>query len=185
MAVPDERNIPGPSPGSLCIDPTDLTAAFPHGGTALGVVRDEEFRPGMIERVNRSEFMGSAVEVYQTGQDPIFVCVLRQWDDDALSAAWPDVDTSGTNPMIRGRVSTNAARAGLKLSSKAVALCFSPRALDTDRFIVLYKAIPVIQEGASIVVNLGAEVGIGMMWRGIPDATGRLYDIGTRTDITL
>lgn len=185
MASREPTNIAGPITGSLCVNPTDLTAAFPHGGTAIGNTRDEDFRPGLRTRINRSEFMGVAVEEYHAGWDPIFLCVFRDWDADALPLVWPDVDTSGTNPMIRGRVSTNAARPGKAMSDLAVKLCFSPRALDSDRFIVLYKAMPIIQEDGQIVVNLGAELGVGMMWRGIPDATGRLFDVGTRTDITL
>lgn len=186
MASSDAQKIVGPVEGFLCIDPTDLTAAFPHGGTAIGTVRDEEFRPGPQERAIFAEEYGVNIEVYHAGWDPVFLCVLRDYDDDAVSAIWPDVTTTGlSRPGLQARVSANDFRAGKRMSDLAVKLLFSPRALDAHKFIVLYKAIPIVQPDASILLNLGDEIGTGVMFRGIPDATGRLFQERFRADLDL
>lgn len=47
-------------PGRLCLGPTDLTQAFPYGGTDLGLVKDIVARPGRVVKKLREEHMGAA-----------------------------------------------------------------------------------------------------------------------------
>ena len=50
-------------PGKLVINPTDITAAFPHGGTELGLTRDSEMRFGIkTELVHAEEWGNQPVE---------------------------------------------------------------------------------------------------------------------------
>ena len=67
MATAATRNILR-IPGRLCVGPTDLTTAFPHGGTALGVTRALEFRFGYrTYNATAEEFGGVTTRAYYTG----------------------------------------------------------------------------------------------------------------------
>jgi hypothetical protein len=72
-------------PGRLCKTPTNLAAAFPHGGTELGVVRDMVFRPMVSTTPIHAEEFGRTVEVIVTKESAVFACVLRSYDNDLLS----------------------------------------------------------------------------------------------------
>lgn len=186
MATPDARQIIRLDGGSLCIDPTDLATDYPHGGTALGLIRDGEFRYGERARlVHAEEFGRVAVEGFRIQESPVLSAVFRTWDDDVLSNIFPDT-TAGTSGgrVIRGNVSANAQRGG-NLSDLAVTLCFSPRSPDQHPFILIYSAIPVFIQTPAFGLRVGEEVGTAVGFYGIPDASGRLYQVADRGDADL
>ncbi len=174
-------------PGSLCHTPTDLTTAFPHGGTALGMVRDAELRFGQSSVPVFAEEFGTTVEVIEAQNIAVFACVLRAMDDDMLSALFEETSVGSVSGhrVVTKEVDTDTSRAGSLKSPKAVKLYFSPKALDRHPGILLFKAIPMLEESARLQVSIGEEVGIAAMWRCIPDSSGRLYEIGRRRDLTL
>lgn len=175
-------------PGRLVKDPSALASAFPHGGTALGLTRDMEFRFGFkTSVVTGEEFGSSVVETIYAGEAVIFAAVLREFDNDALSAIFPNTTTGGSGDEIieykPGDNTTN--RPGTLLSTKAFKLLFSPRAVDAHPHILIYNAIPAVEEAAMLQASLGHEFGIAVAFHGTPDATGRTYQIGKRADLTL
>lgn len=189
MATPDPRRIIKGLYGYLCVDPTDVAGTvFPHGGTALGLMRDGEFRYGERQRLVGDEAYGKVfTEAFRVQESPIFVAVLREWDDDALGTVFPDTETGDTGrTVIRGRVGVNGLRGGQVLSESAVALYFSPRAIDQHPSILVYSAIPVLMDTESLRAGgSDAEVGVAIGFYGIPDGTGRLYQIAYRGDVEL
>ncbi len=77
--------------GRLVSGATDLTAAFPHGGTELGNVRDAEFRPiQKTSLVTNEGWGGQASEVVYMGESAILAVVLRGYDIDAWLACFPN-----------------------------------------------------------------------------------------------
>ncbi len=174
-------------PGRLVKNPTDLAAAFPHGGTPLGVTRDMEFRMGIqTTAITAEEFGAQQIEYVYAGELAIFAAVLREYDVDAVQQIFPDAvaGTCGQLPNINYNV-TGSKRSGLLLSSKSFKLVFSPDALDRDPFVVLYKAIPLVEETSLMALSLSEELGVGVVFAGIPDGTDRVYTVGNREDIIL
>ena len=188
MSAPDVRDVLR-VPGKLVINPTDITAAFPHGGTEIGLVRDSQLRFGYrTDLVHAEEWGGQPVESVYCGEVALFAAVLREWDDDALSNVFPNTGTGAIsgNRTILGRVSGGSFnRAGYLLSGKSFVLCFSPRSVDRHPMVIVRKAIPMVEETALLQLSLAEELGIGVVFQAIPDSSGRLYDVGKRGDLTL
>ncbi len=186
MASPDPRKVIRGLTGSLCTDPTDLDAAFPHGGTAIGLTRDMVFTPGERAVLIHAEEFGNVVrEGFRVQDSPVFTAVLRQWDDDGVAAIYPDTATGDSGrTLIRSRANTNANRSGTKLSASAVKLLFSPDSPDQHPFIIIYKAIPVLTD-SMIEPDMRKELGFSVGFYGIPDASYRLAYAGFRADISL
>lgn len=183
MATADIKNIVRLR-GRLVKDPTNLSTAFPHGGTALGLARDMVFRFGFKTTFVHAEEFGARVETIFAGETAVFAAVLREFDKDAVSAIFPNTGASGA--LIKGNASGSGInRAGTLLSSKSFKLLFSPTAVDHHQFVVIYKAVPMLEETAEFQMSLGDEVGIAVMFQAIPDSAGKLYQIGKKADISL
>ena len=166
-------------PGKLAINPTDLTTAFPHGGTALGVatrVRIERTEPRTMVRAE--EFGQEVVEVIRGGVTVVVGCMMRQWDSDVLSTIFPD--TSGTT--VNGLPATT--RAGSLMSADSIKLLYAAENPDNPS-ILIYKAIPLIQETAELRFGVVNELTIPTLWLALRDASNRTYSIGKIGDLTL
>ena len=69
----------------ICINPTDLSLDFPHGGTALGMGAEIEFRPQHRDGlVTAQEFGGENIEVIEGAERAIVGAIMRGIDDDAF-----------------------------------------------------------------------------------------------------
>lgn len=178
-------------PGDLVVGATDLTTDSPFGGTIIGEVRDKRFRAGArTYAVAAEEWGGQTVEVIYGRQAAILACVLRSWDEDALGAVFPIYSTGASGrPLIVGQPVAGDAttvRAGRALSTlQGVALTFAPRDLDRHPWIHLYNAVPAVEEASELRLEIDDEVGIPVVWHGLPDDQGRTHAIGMRGDITL
>jgi len=170
-------------PGYLCADPTDLSAAFPHGGTALGVCRDQRFRPGTRHFPVVAEEFGQVVEGVYVGQSGVFVAVMRQLDDDMLLKMFRGAAAGTSGRTLVGADETDDAdRAGI--APTPVVLYFSPLS-DTQPGIILYRAVPLVDQAAEINGRLDDDVGTAVMFLATPDDQGRSYAIGLRGDLSL
>ena len=176
-------------PGKLVINPTDITAAFPHGGTELGLTRDSEMRFGIkTELVHAEEWGNQPVESVYCGESAVFAAVLREWDNDALSNIFPNTGTGSVSgdKTILGRVDgVGVNRAGYLLSGKSFILLFSPKSVDRHPMVIIRKAIPMVEESSLLQLSLAEELGIAVVFQAIPDSSDRLYDVGKREDLTL
>jgi hypothetical protein len=165
-----------------------LTTAFPHGGTALGITRDAEFRFNHRHHIVTAEEWGnSPCEVLDCGEGAILACVLREFDNDMLAKVFLNTATgasSGDKTLSFGPVlATN--KPGYRLSVKGFKLLFSPRSVDTHPHILIYNAAPVMEDAALIQMSLAEEMGVAAAFIALPDATGRVYAIGKREDLSL
>lgn len=188
MATADLGKVIRGMTGYLCSGPTDLTLPFPHGGTALGEVRDMEFRWGIRTRfVTAEEYGGQIVAgIPYVGQSDVLACVLRTWDDDALAAVFPYTAVGVTgHRAIKVDVKTDVVRAGGLDTARVAKICFSPSSPDQHRFIVLHRAMPLVDESARLQLRLDEEIGIAVVFRGLPDANGLVSSVALRKDVTL
>lgn len=171
--------------GRLVANPTNLNTAFPHGGTALGMVRDAEFRFGERHYEVRSESLGMPREIIHCGYTASFHGVLRDYDSDAVNALFLNPQTaSGNIRTIRG-TSTSGNRAGTKLSGLAFKLLFSPRAKEDHPYIVMYAAVPTIAQESALQLSTNEEAVIQFACIGLPVAAGKVYEIGHKSLISL
>lgn len=189
MATPNPQNIKRVA-GVLVANPTDLSIAPPHGGVELGLTRSLIFRTGIKStQVTAEELGGTSVESYYVGENVVFSAILREFDPDAIVDIFPtaSVGASG-DPMIQYQPDgSHQSRPGMRLSSKSIKLLFVPKADDNHPYVLVYKALPAVEETSEIKLSFADEVGIPVMFVGIPDdASGRkVYQIGRKEDISL
>lgn len=183
MANADPRDVLK-VPGQLCINPTDLSVAFPHGGTALGLVARSRWVERITTRPIMAEEYGTAVVVLKTVREPVFRCVLRGWDRDALEEVFLDTVQGGSTGqrVVRGRVKTDRFRAGAVLSSSV--MFFSP---DNSQHpgLLLFAAVAYPEDVAEINFSLASEVQIAAAWRATPNSLGRDFEVSPRGNLTL
>ena len=191
--------------GNLCINPTDIsdTAQFPYGGTALGVTRGAEFRFGIKSAiVTAEEWGGQPVETVYGGEVAIFAFVLREFDNDAIATVFPNTSvgsTSGDRVIEGAVIGAGVNRAGYLMSNQSVSLLFAPQVekttatpgsstyipYDEQPMVLVRVAIPMLEETATLQLSLAQEIGMPVVFQGIPDANGKVYEIGKRGDLTL
>lgn len=183
MAAPNVDNIYR-APGRLVANPTNLLAAYPHGGTELGIARDVVFKPHISVRELIAEEFRHPVEVLTTGIRPIIAGVMRTWDDDMMAKLFYGTQTDSFGRVgLAPNVISN--RAGYRLTNKAMVLLFSPTSVNVNKHILIYNAIPVVEEAFEMKLSLAHELGIPFFFLGLPDAYGRTYVIDQRTNIHL
>lgn len=176
------------SPGHLVSGPTNLGAAFPYGGTPLGVTRANVFRPGVKTRLHPAEeFGGITVEATQYGQVPVFGAVLRSWDADALALLFPSAPVGSVSQerVATHNVVTASVRPGYRMSAKTFKLLWAPEDTVQGRALIIYAAIPSVDESAEMALSMSEEFGFGVLFHATPDAAGRVYEQGKLSDLTL
>lgn len=171
-------------PGKLCVDPTDLAAAYPHGGIGLGVVRNIEFSSEIKYSPVMAEEFGEVVESIATAQGCILTATLQSWDPEALRNIFWNTE-EGTTTARRKVKEPGTVRAGHLLSSRSKVLLFSPNDTDRDPMLIIRRAMPYPVDSARASLRLDSDVALAFGWLGIRDTSGRLYEWGMRKDITL
>lgn len=175
-------------PGRLCYNPTSLTTAYPHGGTGLGVVKTVRVKPYKVyHKITAEEFGSEAIDYVDGGESWILGAILRSFDKDALKLIFPSAVT-GTitqEAVVAHPAADTAIRAGLLMSAKAVKLLFSPDDPARNPFLILYNAIPLIDESAEINLELDSDFTIGMLFAGIRSSAGKVMAMGLKEDLAL
>ena len=166
-------------PGRLCITPTNLALPFPHGGTALGEVHNAVVMPTQSWFTVRAEEFGALpVETVFSGESWAFGCTLRQWDNDAMAAVFPNITTGATTKRAGVRhwldQSSSQKRPGAIGSAMGVKLLFSPLDPDRNRAVILYRAIPRVGEALSLALAFDTRQEVPVLFVAIPDSTSRL-----------
>lgn len=185
MATPAARHMLK-IPGKLIQDPTNLSAASPYGGTVLGLVRAIYFRPTSKSKAIEAEEWGSqVVEVIHGGTSCVMAAVLRGYDDDALSAMFLDTATGTPSRDTVARFRVDSGRAGTLLSTKSMKLLFEPGAPIRHRAIILREALPVVTDETEMALDQTEELGIPVMWYGVPDSSGRVAEVARIGDLSL
>lgn len=172
------------TPGRLCINPTDLTADFPHGGTNLGgarSVRLEVDTPHL--RVPNPE-KGGLQETFEGNKRIRFVCILREFSDAVLSTLFRSAVTGGTSAEKGIAFPQSGDVPGKKGTDRAVKLLWVPYNTAQHPAVLIPRAIPILSQSLE---SLGAfqERTRLVEFEGAVDATGRLYLEQLVEDMTL
>ena len=117
---------------------------------------------------------------------PTLTLVVRDFDDDALAAIWQQTETGDTGHTgLLLKPKTGSPRSGSLGSARSMKLLLAPTDADRDPWLVIYRAIPLVDESADLSFAIGTELGIAVVFYGIPDASDRVYAYHRREDITL
>ena len=177
-------------------DTAKLSAAFPHGGKELGLCRTANFTFGVkYAPIRAEEFGGATVEYLYLTESAIFSAVLRDYDDDMVSAMFMNgtrgfttagaKNTQSGAPVIQSSV-TGSVKPGESLDTiKTGRLLFVPDDVDNHEFLIMYKAVPMVSEASEMRMTAADWAEIGVMFHAVPDSAGKLYQFGRKTDISL
>jgi hypothetical protein len=176
-------------PGQLCINPTDLSIAFPHGGTALGEVymARAAYTSGYFD-VTAEEYGNRVVESVWSGENVAFGCVLRQFDEAAVAAAFPNTATGTKSQRVSVKGWEDAAspvRPGHLASTRSAKLLFSPLDSDRCRALILYRALPRVAEAWDLRFAFDARQEIPVLFLAIPDSNGRCWRLDYLRDMAV
>ncbi len=174
--------------GRLCKDPTDLSLAFPHGGTDLGAIRSGVFAFNEISQEIISEELGATpVDYLWQGHRASLSLVLREWDNDALTELFPNLATGASGKaLIRGLRygSTSDTPPGSLLSDRSSAILVSPRD-PIHPAVLLYEAMPMLSETSGLQMSIGQDFGVAVVFHPLHNASGKQFAVGLLEDLTL
>ena len=171
-------------PGRLCIDPTNLAIAYPHGGIGIGVIRNILVKQASVSySVTAEEFGKETVDMVYGGETWVLGAVLRSYDKDAIQKLFPNTSLGVSGQRVISH--PGATREGHLLSSRTVKLLFSPDDTTNHPMVLLHKAAPLVEETAEFNLSLAQELGLAIMFVGLRDASNRVIAIGIGSDLTL
>lgn len=172
-------------PGRLVAAPTDLTIAFPFGGTALGMASDVIWRPNQRRKeIRGEEYGGEITDLVKTGQSPQLGMFIRGFDPDMTLKIFEGSSVSTKTGKPKVDYPTDAAP-GTLASSTGIVLLYAPDNVDEHPGILLYNALPLLEEVSEMRFSLKAEFGIPVLFYGIRDATNRVYQKQLMEDLVL
>ena len=174
-------------PGHLIKNPTNLTAPPDFGGTELGNTAEIVLR--VVHRsleLRGEEYASEIVEIIEGSDDIAIACFLRGFDKDALTTIFRNssISTKTDKPIITWPGATAPSTLG---SSKAFKLLFAPDSTEAVPGLILYNAIPLVQEVAEMrfAFDLSDELGVPVIFRAIRNTPGKLAQMALLEDMSL
>lgn len=188
VAAPDPRNIIGHVPGRLCVGATDLSTAYPHGGTALGEIEDAVLvREAPTQILTAEEYGIEPHAAIAGGESWSLACSLREWNAEAYSRIFLNAEAGAVSGHTLVKApGTN--RAGENLAGRAAVFVFSPRNSELHPFVVFYAGIPMVSDTANLRLALGGQTNkltVPVVILGIRDGSDRLVEWGRAVDLAL
>ena len=171
--------------GRLAINPTDLSTAWPHGGTGLGLVRDAAAKVKTYAHAILEEpWGGEPSEVVHGGESVTFVAILRTWDADALGLVYPAGSTGATTGE-RVVSYPGSFLAGAGLYGSAVKLLFTPTDQENHPAALFYSAMAVLADDVELAYQLDKENETAARFVCARDGSARVYALGRLRDLSL
>jgi hypothetical protein len=134
--------------------------------------------------VTAEEYGGQRVDGVITGEGCSIGFILRSWDKDVLQRVFPNTSV-GASSGRRLVASPGAVRPGELMSNRSVVLLFTPDDADRHPMFLMRRALPAIKETAEVMLRVDQEFGLPVIFHGIRDASGKLYEWGMAHDIAL
>ena len=188
MASPKPRNAIFLK-GTLVADPTDADLETdPFGnGTQLGLTRDAVLRTNLKHRFARAFELGNRiVEVIAGEETVIFTAVMREFDDDMMQRIFLNTVVGSISQARKIQFGANRTL-GNKRSGDAIKLLLSPNDTVNGRALIIYKAVPLVDENGEFAFQLKNGLGTAISFYGIPsDSDSNLIgELGRMRDIVL
>lgn len=170
------------STGRLAYGCSNLAAAWPHGGTGLGLVGQVFVIPQRKWLAIDAEETGSAVEVLWLGGDVVVGFTLEGWDEDAVAVIHPNTATTSSRTVIEWPGSDVGVGSPMTPLTNVV---FTPHDTTNGKGFVLYKAVAVPDLNAELAFSAARFLEQPAVLVAIPDGTDRLGKMGKFGDLSL
>lgn len=165
----------GLSTGTLGYGMSDLAGGFPYSdGTALGLctrlaLRSRHpFVPVVREEDNADE------DVLICGGPFVMGCSLEAWDDDAIAAFAPRSKDGGSGSRVIQWPVIPKMASSIALEP----LVFAASDATNNASLIVYKAAPLFAEVQEVELRSYRFWRLNILFRGLPDATGRVAEMG-------
>lgn len=171
--------------GRLAYGCNDLSAVWPHGGTGLGLVGNIVLSPPSNFRQHLSEGINSTWSVQHMGGDLIMGALIESWDDnDALAKLWPNVDAGATKQILKWP-GTDFLPGTISDAMALAPLVFTPRDQTQPNAILIYKAAILHDVNLQLRLSSWRFLNYPVVFVALPDASGRLGEMGLLAELTL
>ena len=165
----------------------DFDTAYPHGGTALGLVRDVQLRRTEgRQTITAEEFGVEVVDEVYTGEAWILAFALRGWDSDAILEVFPNTNL-GISSKFRGvDYPGTTTKPGALRSGSATKVLFTPDDTANHPAVYMPNAIPELAEDLTISLGRTEEVLMACGFRALRDGAtaGRAVQIRLLEDLS-
>ncbi len=188
MTTPNVRDLLY-APGRLSITPTDLTLAYPHGGTALGLVKGVSIQLGPdydpARNILASERGNQVADNVRGPANAILSGFLHSWDPDLIQRLFPNTSVVTVSGGTGHRLvqEPGSVRAGARMSDVAVDLVYTPDDLDHVPMFRMNNAMPFLDASPALQLALDIEWALPFTFIGIMDSNDLMYEFGRRFDI--
>lgn len=166
----------------------DFSTVYPHGGTALGLVRDVQIRRTEgRELIVAEEFGQEVIDELYLAESWSMAFALRGMDQDALSAIFPNPATGSVSKQ-KGVVYPGTTIApGMLKAGSAIKMLFTPNDTTNHHAVYFPNAVPEVSEALAIDFVRSAEVMVACAFRAIRDGStaGRMCQVLLLEDLTL
>lgn len=170
-------------PGKLCVNPTDFTTAFPHGGTALGLTDRCRLAPvTRTEGVLAEEYGLEETKRLFLGRQWRAFLYLRSHDADAFNQAFPSTFVGASTD--RGIREPGAYGHGQDMLDRAAVFAYTPNDPTQGIGWVLYSAVIDLEATAEIQFRVASEGSFPVVIRGYRTSANRMIEIGHPGDFT-
>ena len=181
-------------PGFCVWNPTDLSAAFPHGGTDLGATETGvRLRANQGRVVLKAEESGSRIlDVVYTETELWLLVTLHQWNTANVQRAFPGGLSAAGSSGAQVVQFPGTELAGRRQSANAGVLVFSPLDLTNNRVLLARRAVPMLAEAAEIAWRLKMPTTLPLIFYLLNDESiastnarynSRALAIGARADL--
>lgn len=174
------------APGRLVVNPSDLSLAYPYGGTEVGKTRLAVLQSlGTGYRVECEGLGGEASDILEGPARYVFSCFLRGWDDDAVETLFADNHVAGD---VSGHAVLREPFARISGSSalpRAVSLLYVPDDPINAPACLIYRGVPDFSDGAELAWQRGEELGIPLAVECVRGVTGKIVEVGRLADLSL
>ena len=163
--------------GRIAYGCTDLTAAWPHGGTGLGLVGEVAFMPpDGFYRLNRGESNSTETIVY-TGGDAVLGFRVRSWHEDAADGVLAAIFQTTTTSNGKTLALWSQSDEGGEVASLGN-LVFTPNRPSEHPALILWSAKLELEAMARLQLSTMKWLTVPVLAVGVPDAAKRIAAMG-------
>jgi len=185
MASPDQ-NRASLSGGRLSYGCSNLSLAWPHGGTGLGQVGEVYFEPPASYKMLPAEEDNITQKILYMGGDAVLGARVRGWHPDTADAVLSSIFPNVTD--VSGKMRIDFPGSGIVAGEEMPALTplvFTPNRPEDHPAIILYKAIVLLEESARLALSTMRWLAVPLVVVGIPDGSGRVAVMGPLASLSL
>lgn len=170
--------------GRIVINPVNLNAVYPHGGTEVGKTNLCVLAVlGQTLRID-CEGLGEATDVLTRNNQYVFSCFLRGWDDDAVEQLLKPNYVKGAVSGHAVYQEPGAKAPGESSLDRSVILLYVPDDLIHVPAMLIYRGIPNWSDGSEFAFQReDEEIGLPLAVDCLRDDDDKILKIGRFADL--